>query len=442
MAFSSSSSSSSSSSLLLLTLALFCLTLAASGATAEMTEERHANYYESLRGQKVIGVTPRDATHLSVLESLGAVYDFWLDPRGVNNAAGIRLPEDRVDEVVEKLSEAGMEPSIEVEDVEKLVRRQEESNEEGLEKRGVPLSSSSVVGRFARINDIYAWLDEMAAKYPDKASIFIAGKSYQGRQLKGLKIGSRDPKAKAIWFHAGIHAREWAAPAACIFIIDLLLNSQDPTVTRLVSELTWYVVPVLNPDGYEYSHTTNRMWRKTLRPQTYFCKGADPNRNWDAHFGTTGVSSSPCSDIYPGPHAFSEPEVRTTAQTIFSLKDSIKAYISFHAFSQLWLMPWGYTTKKCDDYDDLYNLAKEATDKVQATHGTHWRVGPPSHILYAASGGSFDWVKATAGVKYAYALELRPDRMDPGFLLPANEIIPASEEAWAGVKHIAEFLLR
>ena len=64
----------------------------------------------------------------------------------------------------------------------------------------------------------------------------------------------------------------------------------DPSITRLVDKLTWYVIPVLNPDGYEYSHTTNRMWRKTLSPQNYFCKGADPNRNWDAHFGTTGDS--------------------------------------------------------------------------------------------------------------------------------------------------------
>merc|ERR1719423_567398 len=209
---------SSSSLSLSLLLPLFCIAL----ATAETTEERHVNYYESLRGQKVIGVTPRDASHLSVLESLGAVYDFWLEPRGVDNAAGIRLPEDRVDEVMEKLSAAGMEPTVEVHDVERLVRRQEESNAEPMEKRGVPLSSSSssssysrrvVVGRFARINDIYAWLDEMASRYPEKASIFVAGKSYQGRQLRGLKIGSRDPKAKAIWFHAGIHAREWAAPA-------------------------------------------------------------------------------------------------------------------------------------------------------------------------------------------------------------------------------------
>merc|ERR1711942_289862 len=121
-----------------------------------------------------------------------------------------------------------------------------------METRGVPLSSSmtdKVVGRFARNNDINAWLDEMASKYPEKAAIFVAGKSYEGRQLRGLKIGSRDPKAKAIWFHAGIHAREWAAPAACIYIINELLTSQDPSITRLVDKLTWYVIPVLNPDG-------------------------------------------------------------------------------------------------------------------------------------------------------------------------------------------------
>jgi hypothetical protein len=57
-----------------------------------------------------------------------------------------------------------------------------------------------------------------------------------------------------------------------------------------------------------------------------------------------------------------------------SLRHSLKAYISFHAFSQLWLMPWGYTTKKCDDYDDLYKLAYDATQKVQARHNTRWRV--------------------------------------------------------------------
>ncbi len=44
----------------------------------------------------------------------------------------------------------------------------------------------------------------------------------------------------------------------------------------------------------------------------------------------------------------------------------------------------------------------------------------------AASGGSDDWVKGVAGIKFAYTLEL-PDRGDFGFLLPASEILPVGQ---------------
>ena len=28
----------------------------------------------------------------------------------------------------------------------------------------------------------------------------------------------------------------------------------------LLTEVDWYIIPVLNPDGYEYSHTTDRYY--------------------------------------------------------------------------------------------------------------------------------------------------------------------------------------
>ena len=33
-------------------------------------------------------------------------------------------------------------------------------------------------------------------------------------------------------------------------------NTQDATITSLLTTFDWYIVPVANPDGYEYSHTT------------------------------------------------------------------------------------------------------------------------------------------------------------------------------------------
>merc|ERR1712048_560421 len=86
-------------------------------------------------------------------------------------------------------------------------------------------------------------------------------------------------------------------------------------------------------------------------------------------------------------------------------------------------------------------VANEATKRLMAVHNTHWKVGPPSHILYEASGGAYDWAKMKAGIKYAYTLECRPNTMRPGFLLPASGIIPSGQETWAGVKYIAQFLI-
>ena len=50
-----------------------------------------------------------------------------------------------------------------------------------------------------------------------------------------------------------------------------------------------------------------------------------------------------------------------------------------------------------------------------------------------SSGCSVDWFYSTGGFKYSYTLELR-DTGAYGFLLPANQIIPNSEEVWAGVQ--------
>jgi len=324
-----------------------------------------------------------------------------------------------------------------IDDVQEVIDYQDLSNFAASFGRG-----SSIVGRYARVDEIHAWLDELVSKYPGVVSPFNAGKSFKGRPLKGIKVGTSAPGKPALWFHAGIHAREWVGVASCIYIIDQLLSSKDPSVKSLRENLVWYIIPVTNPDGYEYTFTNKRMWRKTVQPHSYFCKGADPNRNWDAAWGTTGVSSNPCSDIYPGPHPWSEPETRSLSQTIMSLKDELKGFISFHSFSQLWLTPWAYTTKYPSDHAELMAVANEATKRLMAVHNTYWKVGPPSHILYEASGGAYDWAKMKAGIKYAYTLECRPNRMNPGFLLPASGIIPSGEETWAGVKYVAEFLVK
>ena len=34
---------------------------------------------------------------------------------------------------------------------------------------------------------------------------------------------------------------------------------------ELVDQLDWYIVPCVNPDGYAYTWSEDRLWRKTRR---------------------------------------------------------------------------------------------------------------------------------------------------------------------------------
>jgi murein tripeptide amidase MpaA len=58
----------------------------------------------------------------------------------------------------------------------------------------------------------------------------------------------------AILVDGGIHAREWVSPGMALYIINQLVerNAENSALTDAVD---WYILPVLNPDGYEYSHT-------------------------------------------------------------------------------------------------------------------------------------------------------------------------------------------
>ena len=58
-----------------------------------------------------------------------------------------------------------------------------------------------------------------------------------------------------------------------------------------------------------------------------------------------------------------------------------------------------------------------------------------------AAGGSHDWTKGVAGIKYSYTVEL-PDRGFFGFLLPAYKIIPVGEETLELVKSMAEDVMQ
>lgn len=107
--------------------------------------------------------------------------------------------------------------------------------------------------RYYDLDGVYSWIDELAALFPQVATVVIGGRTHEGRQIKGLKI-SHGPGRKAIFVEGGLHAREWISIATVNFIANEILTNDDAETRAVAQDFDWYIFPITNPDGYDYSH--------------------------------------------------------------------------------------------------------------------------------------------------------------------------------------------
>lgn len=139
-------------------------------------------------------------------------------------------------------------------------------------------------------------------------------------QLLRLSDDPADRSRPALLLICGTHAREWINPLIAIEFAEQLLRNHDPAsadpeivaITRILREGEVLIVPVMNPDGLNFSVHDDPGWRKNRRPNAGApgCPGVDNNRNFEIYFGGAGSSDAPCSNTHRGPSAFSEPENR------------------------------------------------------------------------------------------------------------------------------------
>lgn len=97
------------------------------------------------------------------------------------------------------------------------------------------------------------YLHSLAKKYSNIVNTFSIGKSFEGRDIIAVKIASSSKKSKpVIVIDAGIHACEWIAPSTALYAINQIV--ENPSNHHLFEDVDIYVIPSLNPDGYEYTH--------------------------------------------------------------------------------------------------------------------------------------------------------------------------------------------
>jgi hypothetical protein len=124
------------------------------------------------------------------------------------------------------------------------------------------------------------YLKKVAGAYPGITELMEIGKSNQGRPVYVLVISNmkngiavdkqvklanerNEPNTQnvipmkpyqgkpAIWLGGGMHGNEFTGTEICLYVIDKLVSNYgaNPEITGLVDETTFYVCPVVNPDG-------------------------------------------------------------------------------------------------------------------------------------------------------------------------------------------------
>ncbi|XP_050426299.1 carboxypeptidase B-like isoform X2 [Adelges cooleyi] len=424
-----------------------------SGGMTNSRQSRRVSY----RKYQLVRVRPADEDAVLEIEAVAEEpgVQVWM-PIRMNKTADLVLPPSVARDVKRFLTQREIDFEIVSSDLERSINKQNPRSPSPNQRTELKATKGHTLtwNRYQRYQDILDYLMYLSENYPHLVELLPIGKTAEGRPLKVVKVSSGQPrenmKKPAIWIDGGMHAREWISPAVTLYILRQLVENSK-AYKAMITDIDWYILPVVNADGYEYTHTTDRLWRKSRRIPVELgrtlwglsdgCEGVDLNRNWDWHWAEVGASNDPCQDTFAGSHAFSEPETRAVSDFILDHKDRLQVYISLHSYSQMWLIPWSHSKRRLEDYDDLVYVARHATDAMQKVHGSHYQLGTSPTLLYATSGSSDDWAKGKAGIKYSYTIEL-PDTGLYGFLLPAEKIVPTGKEIFTGIKSIAKSIIK
>src|SRR3954471_19601688 len=254
-----------------------------------------------------------------------------------------------------------------------------------------------------------------AAANRDVAKLVTIGTSLLGKPILAIKITDdarnvADGSRPAVLFGAVNHAREWiAAEVARREAKWFLEHKHDPKIRDILKTTEIWVLPVFNPDGYDYTFTcgtgasvalcgpgaasSNRLWRKTLRDNNNdgiygnSGDGVDPNRNFPEQWAldNEGSSPTPSAEDYRAPYANSEPENAAYDRFIRRIKPVYN--LNYHSAAQLLNSSFGFITNRPAD-DDTLSRALTGTDGDAAVDPYQ---PDQASDLYVTHGETVDW---------------------------------------------------
>jgi len=236
------------------------------------------------------------------------------------------------------------------------------------------------------------FLAECVSKYPDLIKTESIGKTWEGRDIMlatiSLNVENADLKP-AMLFTGTIHAREWIGNELAVSFIDyLLMNySSNPKVLKTLTKNTLYIVPCLNPDGFEYSKKHFSFWRKNRRDNGDGTFGVDLNRNFSVGYQK---SKDTASNVYSGPNPFSEPETLAMKKFVDG-KDNITIALDYHSQGNVFFPAHKFNHEEEIEGTDLNTLCANMNYEIKKVTGRRYGIhrGKPPTKLISGSGREY-----------------------------------------------------
>jgi carboxypeptidase D len=238
----------------------------------------------------------------------------------------------------------------------------------------------------ARFADGYHDYDALTAElksirdeYPAFVRLETAGQSVQGRELWYLVVSDKiavDTHKPKIIYHANMHGDEVVGRELMIYLARHLLEQfgKDPKVTQILSNSTLYIMPSMNPDGFELHRRSN-------------ANGKDLNRNFPDRFDDP-------SDTPDGR------EIEVQHMMELARANHFVYGINWHGGEITFNLPWGNISNAQEEnkYGDdwfFYPIGREyteANEPMYANHHSNFDHGLTyGYEWYPVSGGINDW---------------------------------------------------
>ncbi|MCP4614468.1 MAG: hypothetical protein GY845_37795 [Planctomycetes bacterium] len=211
---------------------------------------------------------------------------------------------------------------------------------------GIPRSNDFELMELGGYHNYAAIKDDLnayAERYPEICRLYSLGQSVRRRELWAILITNNpdeeedEPEFKYI---STIHGNEPEGTEMCLYFIDLLLRDYgtDERITNLVDTTAIWIVPLMNPDGFESGVRNN-------------ANHTDLNRDFPSAAAITeNIFEGGLQDI-----STHQPEVQHIMD--WTAKNSFVLSANFHIGEAVVLYPYAYTNDIAPDDELLRDIS-------------------------------------------------------------------------------------